>query len=171
MKRKSTLILIAALVLAITIPVFALAENTTGVQVLDGSGNMFGRGASNAVASDETVTQGARLMAQDCDLTDEDCDCDAEGIGLGNDGEAQHLYARSESGQSTQVGAGMNRGSRFSSTQNRERSPVRPRRPLETRKDRTSRSPHTTKVRSKIGSGFCFAMVYFASLTGIISSQ
>ena len=51
MKRKSTLILIAALVLAITIPVFALAENTTGVQVLDGSGNMFGRGASNAVAS------------------------------------------------------------------------------------------------------------------------
>ena len=100
MKRKSTLILIAALALAVTIPAFALAANDTGVQVLDGTGNMFSRGASNAVALDETVTPGARLMTQDCDLYDEDCDCDAEGIGLGNDGEAQHLYVQAGTTQS-----------------------------------------------------------------------
>jgi hypothetical protein len=117
MKRKSTLILIAALVLAISIPVFALAESELGVQPLDGTGYMRGRG--NGVADPASVQAGDRLMLQDCD-GDEDCDCDAQGIGLGNDGEAQRLYARSTNSQFTQAQAGTGAycGSRFSSVQN-----------------------------------------------------
>ena len=84
MKRKSILILVAAMMLAVSIPMFALAQSDTAVQALDGTGNMYGQ--SNA------ASQGSRLQAQDCDGT-EDCDCDAEGLGLGNDGEALHQYA------------------------------------------------------------------------------
>ena len=64
MKRKSALILIAALVLSVSIPVFALCgQMTPAVQVLDGTGNMFGsRGNGAAVATAaEDVTR--RVLA------------------------------------------------------------------------------------------------------------
>ena len=97
MKRKSTLILIAALVLAVTIPAFAMAAGGNGalsddaVQALDGTGNMYGQ--SNEV----TGGQGTRLMLQDPELVDEDCD--GEGLGIGADGTVQRQNARTESGQ------------------------------------------------------------------------
>ena len=97
MKRKSTLILIAALVLAVTIPAFAMAAGRNGalsddaVQALDGAGNMYGQ-------NDElTSGQGDRLMLMDCD--EEDCDCEAQGTGIGADGTVQRQNARTESGQ------------------------------------------------------------------------
>ncbi len=95
MKRKSTLILIAALVLAVTIPVFALAETETALQPLDGTGFMHGR--STQTVDPATAVRGTRLQDPEyCD--EEDCDCTAEGTGLGNDGEALHQYAAAGSG-------------------------------------------------------------------------
>lgn len=91
MKRKSILALAAAMMLAVSIPMFALAESDPAVQPLDGTGNMYGRSQSAAATA---TLPGDRLQLQDCELG-EDCDCDAEGIGLGNDGEALHQYARS----------------------------------------------------------------------------
>ena len=83
MKRKSTLILIAALVLAVTIPVFAFAA---------GYGNSSARfsGRGNTAPQAAAVQQSAQLMLQDCDLI-EDCDCEAQGTGLGADGERLYL--------------------------------------------------------------------------------
>ena len=92
MKRKSILIL-AALVLAVSIPVFAFAETETALQPLDGTGFMYGR---SQTAGTTTAVRGTRIQLQDCDL--EDCDCIAEGTGIGNDGEALHQYAAYGSG-------------------------------------------------------------------------
>ena len=86
MKRKSTMILIAALVLAITLPAFAFAAGYGNT-----SDRTFGRG--NTASQAAAVQQGAQLMLQDCDLA-EDCDCEAQGTGLGADGEALHQFAR-----------------------------------------------------------------------------
>ncbi len=95
MKRKSILIIAAVMALAISIPVFAMAENTTGTQVLDGTGNMFGRG--NGMAAQAALQAGDPLMLQDCD--EEDCDCEALGTGLGADGEALHQFANGIAGR------------------------------------------------------------------------
>ena len=92
MKRKSILILIAALVLAVSIPVFGLAQSNVAVQPLDGTGNM--RGRSNT----QTAEQGDRLMLMDCD-GECDGDCVPQGTGLGADGVVQRKNARTESGQ------------------------------------------------------------------------
>lgn len=96
MKRKSTLLLIAVLALAISIPVFAMAEDeTTAVQALDGTGNMFGRG--NGFSAQAALQAGDPLLLQDCD--EEDCDCEALGTGLGADGEALRQFVRGSMGR------------------------------------------------------------------------
>lgn len=103
MKRNSILILVAALVLAVSIPLFAFAESETAIQPQDGTGNMYGQ----TLTDDETTaTQGNGIQLQDCDgdcdgTCDGTCDgdCEAQGVGLGNDGEAQHQNARNFGGQ------------------------------------------------------------------------
>ena len=92
MKRKSILIL-AAFILAISLPVFALAETAPALQPLDGTGYMYGR---SQTADATSAVRGSRIQLQDCD--EEDCDCDAEGTGLGNNGDVLHQYAASGSG-------------------------------------------------------------------------
>ncbi|MBN1776616.1 MAG: hypothetical protein JW811_00690 [Clostridiales bacterium] len=91
MKRKSTLILIAALVLAVTIPVFAFAAGYGNARSADSAVRMYGRGNT-------AVQQGTQLMLQDCDLS-ADCDCEVQGTGLGADGEALHQFTRNVDGQ------------------------------------------------------------------------
>ena len=99
MKRKSALILIAALVLSVSIPVFAFAANDTGVQVLDGTGNMFGsRGNGAAVATaaeDVTDAFGNQYALANGYRVNEDGYC----YYLDAQGEQQFLYTRAANGQ------------------------------------------------------------------------
>lgn len=93
MKRKSTLILIALVILAVSIPLFALAESAIGTQPQNGTGYMRGRyiGELNA---DGIGLQGSQFALGDY-LVDEDGFC----YTLDANGEAQRLYARGANGR------------------------------------------------------------------------
>lgn len=104
MKRKSTLFLIAALVLAVSIPLFALAETTVGTQPLDGTGFMNGRGGYAPLAQDVYDANGnAYSMANGYSV-----DADGYCYFLDEGGVAQRLFTRAADGQQTalQIGNG-----------------------------------------------------------------
>jgi len=94
MKRLSKLFLIAALVLAVSIPVFAFAETTPGTRPLDGTGYMNGRGFDADAVTD---AQGNPYALTNGYSVDKDGYCfflDANGV-------SQPLYARMADGQLT----------------------------------------------------------------------
>lgn len=93
MKRKSTLLLIAALVLAVSIPLFAFAETTTfGTQPQDGTGYMNGRAVTD---EDLAALQATGFTFGNGYGVDEFGYCYA----LDADGTQQRLYARGANGE------------------------------------------------------------------------
>ncbi len=94
MQRKSTLFLIVALVLAVSVPLFAFAETAPAAQPADGTGYQLGR---CGIAYDITDAQGNLY-----DLT-RGYSVDGEGncFFLDANGAAQPLYARTADGQMT----------------------------------------------------------------------
>jgi len=104
MKRKSTLILIAALVLAVSIPLFAFAETALGTQPEDGTGFMNGRGNGMGVDEDIVDANGNQYSLSNGYSVDADGTC----YYLDENGEVQHLFSRSADGECTalQIGNG-----------------------------------------------------------------
>ena len=95
MKRRSKLFLIAALVLAVSIPVFAYAQTAPGTRPQDGTGYMAGR--NEAFASDVVDAQGNLYALANGYGVNGDGSC----YFLDENGVAQPLYARSADGQLT----------------------------------------------------------------------
>ncbi len=89
MKRKSMLILIAALVLAISIPVMALAAGGPR-----GGGNTAPRNFQNQISTDPLTPQGNQFAQGDY-LVDEDGFCYV----LDENGEQQRVYSRGANGE------------------------------------------------------------------------
>lgn len=94
MQRKLSLFLIVAMILAISIPLFAFAETTTATQPADGTGYRYGRCAFDGEITD---AQGNPYDLQNGYSVDGEGNC----YFLDADGTAQPLYARTADGQMT----------------------------------------------------------------------
>lgn len=119
MKRRSKLFLIAALVLALSIPVFALAE--TAVRPLDGTGYQGGR--NEAFASDVVDAQGNAYSLANGYGVNGDGTC----FFLDENGAAQPLYTRMANGELTALQSFSGALCPYFDTENETRTTEQPR--------------------------------------------